>query len=312
MDPSMCIKVFVLCALTSGALGGGLNYDCTSNDDVQISGFPANSYYYAMQNSTQCNVTASGTSISISGCSKDSEILVTYGSYSDMETYWLHGGKAVNAVKVTCIEIPVAGNTHNVSEIFSANLTIDETQSVDSSYNVTSALSSYSVTVGDQITWTITFPVEYTLEVTQCTASPGTSYVLADKVDLISSGGCHVSSELISNFTDNGDGTASATIEAFKFYNNDQVFLTCDLKVCPSGSTSCDTQCAGSRKREVGDIFKRSAPESETVGFYPKQVHNVLTVFDPRENSAMTVTPFGWSFVFTLTFVLCNRLTSVF
>ncbi|XP_045201426.2 uncharacterized protein LOC123554994 [Mercenaria mercenaria] len=314
MDPTMCIRAFVLCVLMPGALGSdSLSYDCTSNNEVHISGFPPNSYYYAMQNSTQCNVTSTGAqSITISGCAKDSEILLTYGSYSGMEAYSLHGGKYVVAVKVTCNEIPLTGNVHNVSEIFSANLTIGETQSVDPSYNITSALSSYYVTVGDQIIWTISFPVQYTLEVTECTASPGTSYDAVDKVDLISIGGCHVSTELISNFTDNGNGTASAIIDAFKFYSNDQVFLTCDLKVCPSGSTQCDTQCAGSRKREVGDIFKRSAPGPDIEGFYPRNVHNVLTVLIPNENSAITVTPVGWTFVLTLIFVLCNRLSSAF
>jgi hypothetical protein len=51
---------------------------------------------------------------------------------------------------------------------------------------------------------------------------------------------CTTSTNLVSNFVDDGTSSTSATIEAFKFYSNDHVFLTCNVKVCPAaGAANC-------------------------------------------------------------------------
>lgn len=246
MELKYCV---LLCAVaTCISTSFATTYVCNADDTIDVCHLPANFYYFAMQklangSDVHCNVTSTNsTSIKISGCTKDAEILLTYSTYSGMEGNNMHGGRNLSAVIIICTEISASGEVHVINNTFAANLTIHLETDVSPTYQVTSSLSTTSTTVGSKVNWTISFPVEYILEVTNCTAYPGTNDHSVDKVNLINTGGCNVTDELISNFKDNRDGTTTATILAFKFYNNDDVFLKCNLKICPSGSKACDVR----------------------------------------------------------------------
>ncbi|XP_060561688.1 uncharacterized protein LOC132721405 [Ruditapes philippinarum] len=155
-------------------------------------------------------------------------------------------------------------------------MSIDEQISVDPLYSVKSSLSETSTTVGSEIIWTILFPEYYSLEVSSCTAYPGTDDSSSDNVNLIFNSGCSTVTDIISDFNSYSNGTASAKLQAFKFYNYDSVFLTCNLKVCPSGTapTACLTTCS----RQKRSVQTRALERQRSM--VPMTISNVLYVAD--------------------------------
>ncbi|XP_060602098.1 uncharacterized protein LOC132755274 [Ruditapes philippinarum] len=215
-------------------------YSCDPDNTVTVTGFTAGTNFFAKQGATTCTSTldSDNTTLTITNCKKDSEILVTYGSYADMETNALHGGTTVNAFKITCNEIAATGVNHTITNAFTASLSIDATPSTQPTYSVTSTLTPSSVTVGDPVTWTISYPSVYSLKIVSCSAYAGTN-ATGTALSLISAGGCSLSEQLVSDFNDSGS-SAVATLEAFKFYSVNHVFLTCNVKVCPAaGAANC-------------------------------------------------------------------------
>ncbi|XP_053384015.1 uncharacterized protein LOC128550063 [Mercenaria mercenaria] len=260
------------------------SYVCYPNNTIIVRGLPENSYYLAMQNissSTNIKCTVSRlntTSIEITGCLKDDPILFTYGSYAGIETYEVHVGQSVY---IRCYEISEDGVSVVINNTFAVNLQIDSETMVDPSYNVTSSLNTTSTNVGEPVAWTITFPVDYILEVTSCTAEPDTTDNTNLLVQLISEGGCMVDSELISNFEDNLDGTAVATLMSFKFFNYDSILLKCDVIICPGASNACNTTCSR-QKRDIPDRSYRQADDS-----FSTVVQSRLHVIDHKSSGTM-------------------------
>lgn len=277
-----------------------LVYSCKPDNTIIVTGFTGSPSFYAVQGATVCKTTFTTNVLSITGCTKDKDILVTYGSYTDMEKNALLGGNTVNAFKVKCVEIAATGVAHSVTNAFTASLSIDATPSTEPTYSVTSSLSESTVTVGDSVTWIIKFPSSYKLEVTSCTAYPGTDNSDSDSLSLIDVG-CSKSKELVSNFVDSGTGSTQATIEAFKFYKSTDVFLECNVKVCPSSSSNCVTSC---KVQRFDHFFKRSSDVKDDNGYVSRQIHNVLTVTDPSENGAVTIKQMTWIKLVSLAFVI--------
>ncbi|XP_053406487.1 uncharacterized protein LOC128559262 [Mercenaria mercenaria] len=164
------------------------------------------------------------------------------------------------------------------------SLVVGEQKAVNPTYDVTSSLSPTSAIVGDPVVWTISFPVDYILEVTSCKGYPGTDAQSSSSVSLISGGGCNATSELITHFSDSLNGTVTAKLSAFKFYNYDNVFLTCDLKVCPSSSANCDTTCSRAKRsaKQIGTNNDNDAEETRMA-----TVHNVLKIIDPHSDACI-------------------------
>ncbi|XP_060552750.1 uncharacterized protein LOC132714036 isoform X1 [Ruditapes philippinarum] len=155
-----------------------LEYRCNPDDSINLFNLPDDGYIFAMQNvangiDTPCMVSnQNATTVTLTGCSKDEEIIITYGPYSGLATYKVHSGKSV-VVKFVCLEIDQEGVIKQINSSYSAQLTVDEQINVNPLYSLTSLLSSTSTTVGHEIVWTIFFPEHYSLEVTSCTAYPG-------------------------------------------------------------------------------------------------------------------------------------------
>lgn len=297
------LQSLLLTVAVSVGVESTLTYSCDPDNTVTVTGFTAGTNFFAKQGATTCSTSLTSTTLTITGCDKDSEILVTYGSYADMETNALHGGTTVNAFKITCNEIAATGVAHTITNAFTASLSIDATPSTQPTYSVTSSLSPSSVTVGDDVTWTISYPSSYSLQVVSCSAYAGTS-ATGTALSLITAGGCTTSTNLVSNFVDDGTSSTSATIEAFKFYSNDHVFLTCNVKVCPAaGAANCASSACKRRKR-FDQLIKRSTDVEDDGNYISREIHNILTVTDPSENSAITVVPFGWTISFSLAFAL--------
>ncbi|XP_060584897.1 uncharacterized protein LOC132740870, partial [Ruditapes philippinarum] len=256
-------------------------------------------------NDTPCLVSNENTTtVTLTGCSKDEEIIITYGPYSGLATYKVHSGKSV-VVKFVCLEIDQEGVIKQINSSYSAQLTVDEQINVDPLYSLTSLLSSTSTTVGHEIVWTIFFPEHYSLEVTSCTAYPGIDDSSNDSVALISNGGCSSTMDLISNFNSYSNGTATARLLAFKFHNSGSVFLKCSLKVCPPGSppTACTTTCS----KEKRSVQKRASGQPKSI--VPATISNVLYVADAHSGgtSGIIEVPTTWIAIFTVMQVLTRN-----
>ncbi|XP_053384013.1 cubilin-like isoform X1 [Mercenaria mercenaria] len=262
------------------------SYVCYPNNTIIVHDLPANSYYLAVQkipSSTDIRCTVSRlntTTIEITGCLKDDPIVFTYGSYAGIESYKIHVGQSVN-INITCHEISEDGVSVVINNTFAVNLQVDSENMVDPSYNVTSSLNTTSTNVNEPVAWTITFPVEYIVEVTSCTAEPDTTDNTDLVVQLISEGGCTVDRELISNFEDNLDGTAVATLWSFKFNNYDTILLKCDVIICPGASNACYTICSR-QKRDIPDRSYRQADDS-----FSTVVQSRLHVIDHKSSGTM-------------------------
>ncbi|XP_060607594.1 uncharacterized protein LOC132759769 [Ruditapes philippinarum] len=257
-----------------------LRYRCNPDNSINLFYLPEDSYLFAMQvvengNDIPCTVhDENATTVTLTGCSKDEEIIVTYGSYSGVVTYKVHGGRNLVILKLICLEISDEGVIHSVNSSFSTQLGIDDDIKIDPTYSVKSLLSAASTTVGKEITWTILFPEHYSLEVSSCTAYPGNDDSSSDYVSLISNGGCAVINDLISHFDIYSNGTASARLNAFKFYGYESVFLKCSLKICPSETTptACMTTCS----REKRSVQMRASRRPRSV--LPVTISNLLYV----------------------------------
>ncbi|XP_060574301.1 fibropellin-1-like isoform X2 [Ruditapes philippinarum] len=276
-----------------------LEYLCNPDDSINVFNLPDDSYLFAMQvvtngNDILCTVhEENATTVNLTGCSKNEEIIITYGPYSEIATYKLHGGKTV-IVKFVCLEIAEQGVIHTVNSSYAAQLTIDQQISIDPSYSVTSQLSATSTTVGSEIIWTILFPENYNLEVSSCTAYPGIDDSSENYVNLISNGGCSVIADIISNFNSYSNGTATATFQAFKFYNYESVFLECSVKICPSG-TACMTSCS----RQKRGIQKRASGRQRSM--VPATISNVLYVADAYSSGTLQcILDFPTTVIFTV------------
>ncbi|XP_045188018.2 uncharacterized protein LOC123545775 [Mercenaria mercenaria] len=284
---------------------------CNPNS-INVYNLPLDHYYNAIQNVTRgglfvkCNVSdINSTTVTITGCLKDLPIIFTIGTYHGIELYTLLGGKDLVIVKIVCNEISENGTVLYIEyTIYNAGLRDVlgdiEQEGINLTYEVTSSLSSTSVIVGNPVAWTINFPSEYILEVTSCKGYPGTDAQSNHSVNLISSGGCSATSELITHFSDALDGTVTATLSTFKFYNYDNVFLTCVLKVCPSSSVNCDTTCSRAKRgaRHVGTTHENDAEETRMT-----TVHNVLKVIDLYSKARIPVSRVSTSLVLALTFI---------
>ncbi|XP_053373742.1 deleted in malignant brain tumors 1 protein-like isoform X2 [Mercenaria mercenaria] len=262
------------------------NYVCYPNNRIIVHDLPKNSYYFAMQNissgtNIRCTVsTLNATTVEITGCLKDDPILFTYGLFSGIETYQIHVGQSVD-IYVRCYEITEDGVAFVINDNFAATLQIDSNNTIDPSYNVSSSLNTTFSYVGEPVAWTITFPVEYILEVTSCTAEPYTTDNTDLLVQLISEGGCMVDSELISNFKDNLDGTAVATLWSFKSVYYDTILLKCAVIICPGASNACNTTCSR-LKRDIPDRPYRQADDS-----FSTVVESRLHVIDHKSSETM-------------------------
>ncbi|XP_053403017.1 uncharacterized protein LOC123554866 [Mercenaria mercenaria] len=195
---------------------------CNPDNSIDVFNLPADYYYLAMQeNATggsdiQCNVAdINSNAVTITGCSKDLPILLTFGTYSGIEFYTMHGGKSMVTVTIECSEIPETGNVGAINNTFNANLTDVDKKNIKPTFQVTASLNLTSVIVGNPVAWTISFPMEYILEVTSCVGYPGTDDQSSTSVSLISSGGCSSTSHLITHFSDGLNGTATATLYLF-------------------------------------------------------------------------------------------------
>ncbi|XP_045196142.2 uncharacterized protein LOC123551348 [Mercenaria mercenaria] len=272
----------------------GYSYTCYPNNTIAVSGLPTNyssMNYFAIQEADgkNCSVTgveAAGTA-EITECDKDQPILFTFSSYSGMLTNQIHGGQEVEIVNLTCIEISDSGVASSVDDTLAVSIDIDDVASMNVTYDITSDLNPTSANVGDPVIWTIYFPMNYTLEITTCTAYPGTDSSSSNSILLITDW-CSDVGQLISNFSTNAENTeASATIQAFKFFDEDNVYLTCTLLVCPPSSSSCDSVCGSARKRR-----RRSSN-----GEYTKSIGKVLHIIDTTSAAYMPRTGFFMTLV---------------
>lgn len=268
-----CLLVALCCDLSVQA-----GYDCSPDGSVIVSGLPADvdSVFAINKHGLICNTSSVvDNAVIITGCPKETSIVFSYGSYDGMASNLIQGGRNITIVNVTCLEI--TDTRLNISNTLETNLTIGSVQDLSVMYNVTSSLSQSSAVVGDSITMTIEYPENYFLEVSNCTANPGTTYNSTKAVPLISDY-CSQENELISDFT-GANGTVSATILAFKFVGNDDVFLQCRVKVCPLDDGSCTTSCSivVGKRSVVGD------PEP-----YEIEIGKVLHIIDPFFNAATT------------------------
>ncbi|XP_060607592.1 uncharacterized protein LOC132759768 [Ruditapes philippinarum] len=257
-----------------------LRFQCNPDNSINLFHLPEDSYLFAMQvvengNYIPCTVhDENATTVTLTRCSKDEEIIITYGSYSGVVTYKVHGGRNLVIIKFICLEISDEGVIHSINSSFSTQLAIDDDIKIDPIYSVKSLLSAASTTVGKEIIWTILFPEHYSLEVSSCTAYPGNDDSSADYVSLISNGGCVVINDLISHFDIYSNGTASARLNTFKFYGYESVFLKCSLKICPSETTptACMTTCS----REKRSVQMRASRRPRSV--LPVTISNLLYV----------------------------------
>lgn len=279
-----------------------LSYKCFPNNTILVSGLPTDSaalHYFAIQEAdgTNCNVTGSipdGTAL-VSACNKDEPIYFSYGSYSGMAESQIYGGQQVSTINITCIEISDSGVAKTISNNFSAAIQFQDEQTLSPEYDIISTLNPTSALVGQDVTWTIIYPASYKLQITTCTAYPGTAVHATESIVLISTW-CSSISELISNFVSNGNNTnAVATMKAFKFYGYDFMFLMCDVLVCPPGSSSCTTSCSQGRR-------KRS--ESEHHGEYIKTISSVLHIADTKSAASVIISGSFVSFLLAILHLL--------
>ncbi|XP_053407182.1 uncharacterized protein LOC128559471 [Mercenaria mercenaria] len=205
---------------------------CHPNNSIDVFNLHADYYFNAIQNVTnggpieKCSISdINSTAVTITGCLKDFPILFTIGPYNGIELYTLHGGKDVVIVQILCNEIPGSCKVHFIDNTYNVGLGVAEHKGITVTPGVTSVLNPTSAVVGDPVAWTTSIPSEYILEVTSCEGYPGIDALSNVSISLISSGGCNATSHLITHFSDAYDGTVTATLSAFKFYNYDNVFL---------------------------------------------------------------------------------------
>ncbi|XP_053400599.1 uncharacterized protein LOC128546163 [Mercenaria mercenaria] len=272
-------------------------YTCYPNSTITISGMPTNyssMYYFAMHEADgkNCSVTgilAAGTA-EITECDKDQSILFTFSPYIDMSSNQIHAGEDVEIVNITCFEIPDSV-PHSISNTLAASIALGEEATMNVSFDVTSVLNPTSANVGDPVTWTIIFPMNYTLQITSCTAYPGTTSSSSNSVGLITTW-CSDDSDLISNFTTNAnDSEATAIIQAFRFFDYNNVYLSCDLLICPLPSSSCTTSCSSAKRK------RRSTSGNQ--GEYRKSVGKVLHIIDSTSAASTPYSGLPLSFLLT-------------
>lgn len=262
---------------------GAFSYTCHPNKTISVTGLPTNyssMNYFAYQplDGKNCTVTgdsAAGTA-DISSCEKNVPIYFTFSTYDGMLENQIQGGKEVQVHNITCFEITGPVNA-SFSNTLKAIIPFNDTAMVNVTYSITSSLNVSSAYVGEPVEWSIYFPSSYFLEVTSCAAYPGKSSSTNPSTFVsLTSLWCSAEHDLISNFSTNADNTvASAVLRAFKFFNYDSIYLTCDVKACPKNSQSCDTVCGSRRKRSSGD----------SSGGYETQVGRILYVIDPNTAS---------------------------
>ncbi|XP_053395419.1 E-selectin-like [Mercenaria mercenaria] len=277
---------------------------CNYNGAIDVHYLPADYHYFAVQNipggaEVECTVTQiNSTSVTITECSKNLTILLAFGTYYGTETHRVVGGISMVVAEVKCVDIPGSGIVHTVNNSMQANYTVGRKVNINPGYEVTSSLNTTTTTVGSPVAWTISYSYFYILEVTSCSAYPGSNNQSPDSVSLISSGGCNVTSELITHFSDDLNGSATATIQAFTFYDSDSVFLTCDVKVCSNISSTCDTTCSR-EKRSARHV--RSTFEGDAEGEHLATVHNVLKIV--HSSACYPVSRACLSLLLTLAFI---------
>ncbi|XP_060600523.1 uncharacterized protein LOC132753965 [Ruditapes philippinarum] len=304
------------CTCDWGFIGDGysckpqLQYRCNPDDSINVYNLPDDSKIYAMQvvaggNDVPCTVhNDNATTVTLTGCSKDETIIITCESYSGQAIYKLHAGKSV-VVKFVCVEIAKEGVNHTINNTYSVQLVVRDHISVDPIYSVTSSLSATSTTVGSEIIWTILFPEHYSLGVSSCRAYPGTDRSSKEYISLISNGGCSANMDLISNFNSYSNGTAIATLQVFKFYSYESVFLECSVKVCRPGTspTACMTTCS----REKRSVEKRASVRPGSV--VSTTISNVLHVLESQSSGTLHyINDVPMTAIFTVTIVLTRAI----
>lgn len=257
---------------------------CYPNDSIALAGLDQGLYSFALQNvngvEVECSIVqTSNTSVRIDGCQKDESIIFSLSSDSGVVANKVFVDDLLT-YNITCSEIPAAGEERNVTQSLDVSIVFTNTELFKPKYNVTSGLEPATALVGDKVVWTIYYPVEYVLEITGCIAFP--TETSNHSVPLISLGGCSVTTELVTDFIDNGNGTVTATINAFKFISSDTLYLTCNVLICKDEHGSCDTRCSRptkGRRNASQDMFPNRS--------FPATVKEVLGV---SENASDNIT----------------------
>lgn len=234
--------------------------------------------------------------VNITGCEKDKAVVFTYGPNPVTQEHFVQS-KESGVFKVVCKEI--TDTDFNVTG--SIQVYVNATNKIynDVTYDVMSEIyPSTDLYVGDQVTWSIIYPVQYKLQVTTCTANPGLEYNDLNKVLLVNDA-CSQDLELIVDEFTASTGNTSATLRVFKFSENDFVFLHCKLLLCPHTSTSCRTSCIlNGQKKKRGTAVAGKYLEGI------REVSNVLRIMESYDNGAPSCSYFG----LTLLLILITRL----
>lgn len=142
------------------------------------------------------------------------------------------GGSTITFVNINCNKITETGHTMN--NTFVARIQYNETQAITVTYNIWSDLDITSANVGKQVIWRMFFEV-YTI------------VLPIPELVVTSQHGSSLFQTISHSFTP-ASGVAIATIDAFKFYRNINVFLYCWMTGCPTTS-GCRTSCHNTQKR---------------------------------------------------------------
>ncbi|KAH3847996.1 uncharacterized protein LOC127873785 isoform X2 [Dreissena polymorpha] len=234
----------------------------------------------AGQGTTICNTTLSnnGSTIIISGCSKDDTVLLTLSNRETSGDGIIAGGET-HTFALFCEDVDEVIFSHQVdfvvpNEISATTEEPDETVTsvtqspVTPRFGLTTSIMNAArdavlqqAVLGQSIVWTISGPSTYDLLPVSCFAYAGTTAGGATSVELINSLGCSAIIFFPKFVSANNAAMweVFSPFPAFKFVVSDYVTFACDVKVCRRGSAKCSTTCGKRRRRTA-----RAVQSSET------------------------------------------------
>ncbi|XP_052806831.1 uncharacterized protein LOC128236050 [Mya arenaria] len=264
MSGLLVIVLWASLSIPCGALE--VNMECFPDDTIVITNPDPGTWLsaYAEDSTNICTVTmaADMSTISLTGCKKDDNIVVSLSSSSG-DSPTIIGGLDATIFIVHCKEDGISKDV--VQGVVVSTLVPTSGPPVTPSVGVTMNFRDVDHTgtivtsgvVGNTLTWTLEVDEDYYLKVLSCSVNPGTTEDQDTKATVITDG-CTDLPNLARSFHPSKSAVVGTTrvyhtaLTMFRFLQSNNVFFQCTLLICPpDGQSNCDMTCSNVSKRSL-------------------------------------------------------------